>query len=95
MEEKMKNDDHKEPPGQNKEITIIINAREYTVTGKQISFTDVVKLAFNIPSLEENKTYTVTYKKGEDKKPAGNLVLGEDVHVKDGMIFNVTATDKS
>ena len=28
-------------------------------------------------------------------KPEGTLVEGDDVKIKDGMIFNVTATDKS
>ena len=39
--------------------------------------------------------FTVTYTRGEGHKPQGTLVEGETVKVKDGMIFNVTATDKS
>lgn len=39
--------------------------------------------------------YTVTYRKGDGHKPEGTLTEGERVKVKDGMIFNVTATDKS
>jgi Multiubiquitin len=39
--------------------------------------------------------FTVTYRRGEGNKPEGTLVEGETVKVKEGMIFNVTATDKS
>lgn len=35
------------------------------------------------------------YRRGEGNKPEGSLVQGETVKIKDGMIFNVTATDKS
>ena len=42
-----------------------------------------------------NTIFTVTYRRGEGKKPEGTLVDGESVKVKDGMIFNVTATNKS
>ena len=43
----------------------------------------------------ENVTFTVTYRRGDGHKPEGSLVDGECVPVKDGMIFNVTRTDKS
>jgi hypothetical protein len=54
-----------------------------------------VKLAFPTPPPGESIVYTVTYRKGEGHKPEGTLTEGERVKVKDGMIFNVTATDKS
>lgn len=82
-----------EPPGQNKEFTIIVNGRERTITEKKISYLEVVRLAFD--PLDPNTVYTVTYKRGEDKKPEGRMVEGDSVTVKEGMIFNVTATRKS
>ena len=39
--------------------------------------------------------FTVTYTKGADHRPQGTLVEGQTVKVKDGMIFNVTATNRS
>ena len=84
-------DDH----GHDHRVTIIVNAREKTWTEKEISFEQVVKLAFPTPPPGENIVYTVTYRKGEGHKPEGTLTQGESVKVKDGMIFNVTATDKS
>ena len=73
--------------------TIIINARQQQVAGDEISYERVVELAgvATGPNIE----VTVTYSKGEDKKPKGSLVAGDTVKVKDGMVFNVTATDKS
>jgi hypothetical protein len=88
--------EHKEAaPGQNKEFHIFVNGREKVVTEKRLTFSQVVELAFGSVPPSGTTIYTVTYKKGEDKKPEGSLVDGETVNVKNGMIFNVTATDKS
>ena len=37
----------------------------------------------------------ITYRRGPKQNPEGTLVEGGTVKVKDGMIFNVTPTDKS
>jgi hypothetical protein len=84
-----------EGQGHDKEVTIIVNARPKVVTAKEMSFADIVTLAFDSPPTGENIVFTVTYRKGEGNKPEGTLVEGETVKIKDGMIFNVTATDKS
>ena len=86
--------DH-EGQGHNKELTIIVNGRQKVVTEKEISFAEIVTLAFDNPPTGENIILTVTYHKGEGNKPEGTLIIGETVKVKGGMIFNVTATDKS
>jgi len=77
-----------------KAVTITVNTREERITSKKISFDEVVSLAFGVPDYS-TKAYTVTYSKGEDKKPKGSLVQGDSVNVKDGMIFDVIRTDKS
>ena len=89
--------DHKnEAPGQNKEFTIIVNGREKVVTDKEISFVQVVGLAFDSGSINNDITiYTVTYKRGEGNKPEGIMVNGDIVKVKNGMIFNVKPTSRS
>lgn len=89
------NDHQKEPPGQNKEFDIIVNAREKKWFEKKISFEQVVVLAFGVFENNESTSYTVTYKRGEDRKPEGSLVIGESIPVKDKMIFNVSKTNKS
>lgn len=92
MKEEQKPND---PPGQDKQFTIVVNAREKTFTGREISFNQVVELAFGSVSPNPNIVYTVTYKRGEGNKPEGSMETGDTVKVKDGMIFNVTQTDKS
>jgi len=78
-----------------KSITIIINGRKKVVTAKKLSFEEIINLAFdNNPPVGENIVITVTYSKGEDGKQ-GTLLPDDEVKIKEGMIFNVTATDKS
>jgi len=77
-----------------KSVTIVVNGRSKVVLKEELTFEEVVALAEGLPS-GPNVIYTVVYRKGEDKKPQGTLVAGESVKVKNGMIFNVTATDKS
>jgi len=84
-----------EAPGQNKEFSIFVNGRQKTWADKEITFEQVVGLGFENPFSNPKTSYTVTYKKGEDKKPEGQMVAGDKVRVKDGMIFNATPTDKS
>lgn len=84
---------HKEQ-GHNREINIIVNGRQKTVTAGELSFAEVVALAFENPPTGENIVFTITFRRGHGNKE-GTLVEGEIVKVKDGMIFNVTATDKS
>lgn len=87
-------DNQREGKGQDKDFTIIVNAQEKTVTVRELSFEAIVHLAFPPPT-NSTMMFTVTYRRGEGNKPQGTLVEGETVKVKDGMIFNVTATDKS
>ncbi len=84
-----------EDQGRNKEYTIIVNGRAKVVTKKELSFAEVVALAFDNPPQGPNVVITVTYRRGEGNKPEGSLIEGETVKIKEGMIFNVTATNKS
>jgi hypothetical protein len=81
--------------GLNKEFTLIVNGREKVWLKREITFTEVVELAFDNMSDNPNITYTVTYTRGHGNKPEGTLVKGEEIKVKEKMIFNATATDKS
>ncbi len=78
-----------------KSLTIIVNARPREVSAKTLTFEEVVALAFDAPPTGENVMFTITFRRGDGAKPEGSLVVGESVKVKEGMIFNVTATDKS
>ncbi|MCX6592850.1 MAG: multiubiquitin domain-containing protein [Acidobacteria bacterium] len=74
-------------------VTVIVNTRKHTVPKGKICFDKVVALS-GLPG-GENVTFTVTYRKGEGHKPDGSLVEGECAEVKEGMVFNVTRTNKS
>jgi Multiubiquitin len=79
--------------GHKGEFTIIVNGRMKKVTTDEVSFEQIVDLAFdNSPPSGPNIVITVTYKI-EGKQ--GTLLPGGTVTIKNGTIFNVTATDKS
>lgn len=77
------------------EFTIIVNARPHIWKEANISFEQLVVLAFGSYDSNPNKGYTVTYSRGWEPKPEGTMVKGSVVRVKNKMIFDVTATDKS
>ena len=78
-----------------KSTAIIVNGRQKLTTAKELSFEDVVRLAFDDAVFNDVTIYTITFKRGHGEKPEGTLVEGESVKVKEGMIFNVARTDKS
>ena len=77
------------------ELTIIVNARPHIWKEANISFEQLIALAFGSYDNNPNKGYTVTYSRGWDPKSEGTMVKGAGVRVKNKMIFDVTATDKS
>jgi hypothetical protein len=82
-------------PAQPREYTIIVNGQKKVVTTRRVSFSEIVKLAFPTPPAGANILYTVSYEDGPRVNPQGSLREGQSVVVMNGMIFNVTATDKS
>ena len=82
-------------PEQPREFTIIVNGRKKVVTKKRLSFNEIVALAFDPIPTGPNIMFTITYRHGPHANPEGTLIEGGNVRIKDGMIFNVTATDKS
>ena len=81
--------------GEHKGFDIIVNARKRHVQDAVLTFRQVIELAFDAPPAGENVLFTVTYRNGPRENPKGTLVRGETVHVANGMIFDVTATDRS
>jgi len=81
--------------GHDKAIQIVINGRTRTVEAKELSFKEIVDLAYdNNPPGGPDVIITVTYRRGQGQKPEGTLVPGETVRVHDGMVFNVFDTTK-
>ncbi len=78
-----------------REVVIIVNTRPKPWEKPEISYEQVVVLAFGAYSSDLNVVYTVNYKKGPVGERDGSLVKGESVKVKKDMIFNVSQTNKS
>ena len=76
-------------------VPIVVNTRRREVEAGDISFEELVALAFPVPPTGAQVSFTVSYRKGPASKPEGSLLSGQSVNVVKGMTFNVTATDKS
>ena len=76
-------------------VILIVNTREKKWEKPIITFEEVVTLAFGTYSQDPNVIYTVTYSHGPKPKHEGTLVRGQSVKVKNGMVFNVSQTNKS
>jgi hypothetical protein len=76
------------------DFVIIVNGREKQWKKREISFEEVVLLAFPQANYETG-AYTVTYSAGPKQNPKGSMVKGDTVFVTNKMNFNVTATNKS
>lgn len=80
-------------PGQNKTSMIIVNGRQREVSGKSITYSQIVQLAFPNDQANQDIEYTVAYANPHGKD--GTLVNEQSVHIKEGMIFNVSKTNRS
>ena len=77
-------------------VTVIVNTRMKAVDkNEEISFEEIVSLAYDDnPPTGPYLEFTVMYRRGQGNKD-GSLVAGQTVKVKDGMVFSVSATDRS
>ena len=78
-----------------KSFDIIVNGAPYTVPSDEVSFDQVVDLAFPHGGRGPLITYTVTFYNGAGRPPEGKLTKGQKAKVKNGTVFNVTRTDRS
>lgn len=77
-------------------VTIFINGRPHEIKeGTELSFADIVKLAFG--AYENNSTilYTVSFSNGHHSNQQGVLVSGQSLKVKGGLIINVGRSSRS
>ena len=89
------NDDSKIDRPDEKGFEIIVNGREYPVDGDEVSFDQVVDIAYPDGGRGELISYTILYYDGGGRETEGGLSEGDEVKVKDGTVFNVTRTDRS
>lgn len=91
---RLKEDDHFHS-GPHVTYTIYVNGKQKVVDKKWLTYEEVVELAFPGAPTGDNILYSVTYEDGPHPNPAGSLAEGGKVKIKDGMIFNVTPTNRS
>ena len=89
---------HLEPPVKPEEpITIVVNGVDKVLPAgtKQLSYEEVVKLAYGNYNASSTIIYSIAYSNGPVENKKGVLVKGDSVCVRKGMIFNVGCSNKS
>lgn len=76
-----------------KTVIIKVNGRPRTVPKKKYSYREIAMLAYPDADFDKFK-YTITYLNGVHGVE-GDLVEGEKIEVKNGMVINVRRSDKS
>lgn len=76
-----------------KTVTIKVNGRSRTVEKRKYTYREIAAIAYPNPDFDKYN-YTTTYLHGIDGAE-GDLVEGESIKVKNGMVFNVRRSDKS
>jgi len=80
---------------QPQQYRVIINAREKVVSTNELSYDQIIALAYNNnPPSGGDIVITITYRNAADHKQ-GTLTAGQTVEIRNGTIFNVTATNRS
>ena len=78
-----------------KEVIIVVNGTPHKWEKLKISFKEVIILAYGQYIDKTTMVYTVAYEDGPKQNPEGSMYAGQEVFVKNKMIFHATATDKS
>lgn len=79
-----------------KTVTIVVDGTPHEVPRKEnITYAEVVTLAYPDYPQHPEITYSVTYTRGHGNKPEGILSPGGSVKVKEGMSFSVNRTGQS
>ena len=89
----MNSENSKKPDttGREKTTKIYVNTKDVLWDKKEISFEELVKIAFPNTSKKE---FDVTYLKGHSNQE-GELLNGESIHIHPEMEFIVTPTNES
>ena len=75
-------------------VEIFVNTRPKNVHHGKISYSELIALAFPGETIPEGANITITYSLPKGNKD-GTVIIGSDVEVHKGMVFNVKRTDKS
>ena len=78
-----------------KTFSITVNGRQRQVERDELSFDELVDLAFDDPARGPQIVFTITFREAGGRVPDGELDEGQRLKVRDGTIVNVTRTDQS
>ena len=79
-----------------KQVTIFIDSRPYVVEKNQLlSYEDIVRMwqGSYVPS--DGVTYIITFSRGHSDHAKGELLPGENLKAKEGMVINVGRANRS
>ena len=78
-----------------KAFGIIINGTTHRVPRDEVSFDEVIDLAYPDGGRGPLIKYTVNFYNGAGRPTEGKLTKGQKAKVQEGTVFNVTRTDRS
>ena len=78
-----------------KTFSITVNGRQRQVERDELSFDELVDLAFEDPARGPQIVFTITFREAGGRISEGELDEGQRLKVRDGTIINVTRTDQS
>lgn len=82
-----------------KTFSIVVNGRRKDVrkdvNGDELSFDELVDLAFDDPARGPQIVFTITFRDAGGRVTEGELDEGQRLKIRDGTIINVTRTDQS
>ncbi len=78
-----------------KTFLITVNGRQRPVEREELSFDELVGLAFDDPARGPQIVFTITFREAAGRPSEGELDEGQRLKVRDGTIVNVTRTDQS
>ena len=72
-----------------------MNGRQRDVESEELTFDELVDLAFDDPARGPQIVFTITYREAGGRVTEGELDEEQRLKVRDGTIINVTRTDQS
>ena len=78
-----------------KTFSITVNGRQREVEREELSFDELVELAFDDPARGPQIVFTITFREAGGRIVEGELDEAQRLKVRDGTIINVTRTDQS
>ncbi len=76
-------------------VTIIVNATPYEWAEKEITYAEVVNIAYPGEPVNESSTFKVSYKKKNDSGLTSLVFSSNPVKVHKDMVFNVAPANRA